>query len=180
VNITVFTRYCHRQCYSLESALQELGRRRERHPDDDVFIEHNERSQAKPYRIVRMREKVVQIPDAPGEVPEYPKPVALPDDEVNIAVENVRVEAQNRWQQSYNQNWITATHTPSGTQAKRSFWYSKIETAPKWVIKGIRDELERKLDPTWDDRLAQYTKESAEFRQGREEWAKAAKQEIVA
>lgn len=157
MKVSITKRYCYKQSYGgFGSALAEQVTLQEKHPDQTITVEFNERSSSTVYRVVRLRQVEVEVPEAP-ETFDYnrPKPVKIPDKDLSFDTTSTTVT--DMYNRNIVQRHVVLTHVPSGTTVTRKLW--GMENPDKWT-KGytIRD-MEEKLDPTFSDRLKEYSTE---------------------
>lgn len=151
MRVNMMKRYCYKQSHygGLGEALSALAEVQDRHPGEDIRLEYNERSHSTKYRIVRIVVAEVEVPDAPDkaefDLPERPKAVALPDDQV---VEEILTE-RGSWGPT---RMLTLKHTSSGKSVERRMY----SDATSWDRKYLRESLEEKLDPTYTQRAEQF------------------------
>lgn len=171
MKINIVNRYCFKQANygGIGTALEALAELQERHPDTDIRLEHNERSTRTKYRIVRMEEAEVELPEMPRPedyaVPERPKAIAIPDEE--IREEEVTEPSRG----GRDRTSLQMTHMPTGTRVSRQTYYGG--SIGKWERQYARDDLERLLDKTYDTRLNYWRERYGAYEMAMKEWREA-------
>lgn len=165
MNITIQKRYCFKQSKSwaggIGTLLSDLASMQAKNPDVDYSIEYNERSTSTKYRLVRVAQVEVELPERPTEeeyqVPKRPKAAKLAEVDVT---EEIVTNGPSR-------KLLRMTHVPTGLQAERATWYPNVSP---WERGIVRDQLAERVDPTYKRAFEHWRERHAAFSEAVREW----------
>lgn len=154
----VYKRYCYKQESNLSSAISKVNELEQKHPDETIYIEFNERSTYTKYRVVKMTAKDIEIPQEPDKLPPRPEAAPLKKEDFTqvVRVEKVKPARNGHYSPYYDRNTYTlvTTHVPTGTVKESRVWSEKDPGT--WTLKYQRDKIAEELDPTFAEREARW------------------------
>lgn len=153
-------RYCHKigRYGGLGGVLQTAASIEAKEPDSHISIEYNERSTSHKYRVTRMSQFELEVPDPPDNadypVPPYPTPAVLPEEEFEYEF----TKTNNRWGGAAGT--LTMRHVPTGIEGEDNVYYYSEQEGKAHYGRYLKQRLEQKIDKSYEARMSQYREAS--------------------